>query len=79
MRALGVYQKNSQQKVFIEYILLDKVNDEEPHAHQLGKLLETSQVLVAKVEIVDPGFKIAIISKSGEGVAHVSPLEKICF
>ncbi|XP_044476960.1 dual-specificity RNA methyltransferase RlmN-like isoform X2 [Mangifera indica] len=49
MRALGVYQKNSQQKVFIEYILLDKVNDEEPHAHQLGKLLETSQVVTIDV------------------------------
>ncbi|XP_044476927.1 uncharacterized protein LOC123204387 [Mangifera indica] len=67
-----------QQKIFVEYIVLDKVNDEEPHAHQLGKLLETSQVLVAKEgETVEPGFKIAIISKSGEGVAHVAPLEKI--
>lgn len=31
----------SQQKIFIEYIMLDGVNDEEQHAHQLGKLLET--------------------------------------
>ncbi|XP_044476938.1 dihydrolipoyllysine-residue succinyltransferase component of 2-oxoglutarate dehydrogenase complex 2, mitochondrial-like isoform X2 [Mangifera indica] len=82
----------SQQKIFIEYVVLDKVNDEEPHAHQLGKLLETSQVVtidvaspeagvikepVAKGETVETGFKIAIISKSGEGVAHVDPLEKI--
>ncbi|XP_044476940.1 dihydrolipoyllysine-residue succinyltransferase component of 2-oxoglutarate dehydrogenase complex 2, mitochondrial-like isoform X4 [Mangifera indica] len=67
----------SQQKIFIEYVVLDKVNDEEPHAHQLGKLLETSQVPVAKGETVETGFKIAIISKSGEGVAHVDPLEKI--
>ncbi|XP_044476366.1 dihydrolipoyllysine-residue succinyltransferase component of 2-oxoglutarate dehydrogenase complex 1, mitochondrial-like isoform X2 [Mangifera indica] len=72
--------------------MLDKGNDEVPHAHQLGELLETSQVvtidvaspeavvikeLVAKGETVEPGFKIAIISKSGEGVAHVAPLEKI--
>ncbi|XP_044462214.1 dihydrolipoyllysine-residue succinyltransferase component of 2-oxoglutarate dehydrogenase complex 2, mitochondrial-like [Mangifera indica] len=34
--------------------------------------------LVAKEgETVEPGFKIAIISKSGEGVAHVAPSEKI--
>ena len=35
----------SQQKIFIEYIMLDGVNDEEQHAHQLGKLLETFQVV----------------------------------
>lgn len=26
---------------------------------------------------MEPGFKVAIISKSGEGVAHVAPSEKI--
>ncbi|GAY48719.1 hypothetical protein WN943_024248 [Citrus x changshan-huyou] len=46
MNALKEYQKNSQQKIFIEYIMLDGVNDEEQHAHQLGKLLETFQVVV---------------------------------
>ncbi|KAJ4716148.1 Ribosomal RNA large subunit methyltransferase [Melia azedarach] len=46
MDALREYQKNSQQKIFIEYIMLDGVNDEEKHAHQLGKLLETFQVVV---------------------------------
>lgn len=35
----------SQQKIFIEYIMLDGVNDEEQHAHQLGKLLETLEVV----------------------------------
>ena len=35
----------SQQKIFIEYIMLDGVNDQEQHAHQLGKLLETLQVV----------------------------------
>ncbi|EEF34915.1 catalytic, putative [Ricinus communis] len=44
MDALQVYQKNSQQKIFIEYIMLDGVNDEEQHAHQLGKLLEAFEV-----------------------------------
>ncbi|KAJ0046981.1 hypothetical protein Pint_04096 [Pistacia integerrima] len=34
--------------------------------------------LVAKEgDTVEPGFKLAIISKSGEGVAHVAPSEKI--
>ncbi|PPS03733.1 hypothetical protein GOBAR_AA16949 [Gossypium barbadense] len=46
MTALQTYQKNSQQKIFIEYIMLDGMNDEEQHAHQLGKLLETFQVVV---------------------------------
>ncbi|KAK4849364.1 hypothetical protein QYF36_024068 [Acer negundo] len=46
MDALQEYQKNSQQKIFIEYIMLNGVNDEELHAHQLGKLLETFQVVV---------------------------------
>lgn len=46
MNALREYQKKSQQKIFIEYIMLDGVNDEEQHAHQLGKLLEAFQVVV---------------------------------
>lgn len=46
MDTLHVYQQNSKQKIFIEYIMLEGVNDEEQHAHQLGKLLETFQVVV---------------------------------
>ncbi|KAL6213286.1 hypothetical protein ACLB2K_012733 [Fragaria x ananassa] len=46
MDSLQQYQKNSQQKIFIEYIMLDGVNDEEEHAHQLGKLLDTFQVVI---------------------------------
>lgn len=46
MDALHLYQKNSLQKIFIEYIMLDDVNDEQQHAHQLGKLLETFEVVV---------------------------------
>ncbi|CDO97279.1 unnamed protein product [Coffea canephora] len=46
MDALAEYQKKCQQKIFIEYIMLDGVNDEEQHAHKLGKLLETFQVVV---------------------------------
>ncbi|KAJ6815886.1 uncharacterized protein M6B38_418600 [Iris pallida] len=46
MDALQLYQKNSQQKILIEYIMLDGVNDQEQQAHQLGKLLETFKVVV---------------------------------
>ncbi|XP_057788135.1 uncharacterized protein LOC131005267 [Salvia miltiorrhiza] len=46
MNALREYQTSSQQKILIEYIMLDAVNDEEQHAHQLGKLLETLQSVV---------------------------------
>lgn len=46
MNALQLYQKNSQQKIFIEYIMLDEVNDEEQHAHELGRLLEMFDVVV---------------------------------
>ena len=38
----------SQQKIFIEYIMLDGVNDEEQHAHLLGKLLETFEVVSSR-------------------------------
>ncbi|TKY71240.1 Dual-specificity RNA methyltransferase RlmN [Spatholobus suberectus] len=46
MDSLQEYQRKSLQKILIEYIMLDGVNDEEQHAHQLGKLLETFQVVV---------------------------------
>ncbi|XP_015892622.2 uncharacterized protein LOC107426839 [Ziziphus jujuba] len=46
MDSLQEYQRKSQQKILIEYIMLDGVNDEEQHAHQLGKLLEILQVVV---------------------------------
>ncbi|XP_061354550.1 uncharacterized protein LOC133299130 [Gastrolobium bilobum] len=46
MDSLQEYQMKSLQKILIEYIMLDGVNDEEQHAHQLGKLLETFQVVV---------------------------------
>lgn len=39
----------SQQKILIEYIMLDGVNDQEQHAHQLGKLLETFQVVSSQI------------------------------
>ncbi|XP_044487830.1 dual-specificity RNA methyltransferase RlmN [Mangifera indica] len=69
MNALHVYQKNSQQKIFIEYIMLDKVNDEEQHAHQLGKLLETFQVVVNLI----PFNPIGTLSQF-----NTSSEEKVC-
>ncbi|AES93573.1 putative 23S rRNA (adenine(2503)-C(2))-methyltransferase [Medicago truncatula] len=46
MASLQEYQRKSLQKILIEYIMLDGVNDEEQHAHLLGKLLETFEVVV---------------------------------
>ncbi|KAK1652260.1 hypothetical protein QYE76_070065 [Lolium multiflorum] len=46
MNALQSYQNVSKQTIFIEYIMLDGVNDQEEHAHQLCKLLETFKVVV---------------------------------
>ncbi|KAM1590842.1 hypothetical protein ACFX15_034223 [Malus domestica] len=59
MDTLQEYQNNTQQKIFIEYIMLDGVNDEEQHAHQLGKLLETFQVVINLI----PLNPIGILSK----------------
>ncbi|XP_048426775.1 dual-specificity RNA methyltransferase RlmN isoform X2 [Pyrus x bretschneideri] len=59
MDTLQEYQKSTQQKIFIEYIMLDGVNDEEQHAHQLGKLLETFQVVINLI----PFNPIGILSK----------------
>ncbi|KAJ0982123.1 hypothetical protein J5N97_010378 [Dioscorea zingiberensis] len=44
--AMQAYQNSSGQKIFIEYIMLDRVNDQEQHAHQLGKLLEKLKSVV---------------------------------
>ncbi|MBA0556983.1 hypothetical protein Golob_027042, partial [Gossypium lobatum] len=60
MTALQTYQKNSQQKIFIEYIMLDGMNDEEQHAHQLGKLLETFQVVSSYFSINADGFSVVV-------------------
>jgi len=46
MNALQSYQNERDQAIFIEYIMLDGVNDQEEHAHQLGKLLETFKAVV---------------------------------
>ncbi|CAN6712492.1 unnamed protein product [Malus baccata var. baccata] len=43
--SLGFSFSKFFEKIFIEYIMLDGMNDEKQHAHQLGKLLETFQVI----------------------------------
>lgn len=53
----------SQQKIFIEYIMLDGVNDEEEHAHQLGKLLDTFQVVSSYPSLSYVSVSVDSISK----------------
>lgn len=74
MAALQEYQKNSQQKIFIEYIMLDGVNDDEQHAHLLGKLLETFQVVVNLIPF-NPIGTLSQFSTSSE--ERVSRFQKI--
>ncbi|XP_074280674.1 uncharacterized protein LOC141605699 isoform X2 [Silene latifolia] len=74
MDALHLYQKNSQQKIFIEYIMLDGINDEEQHAHQLGKLLETLEVVVNLIPF-NPIGSLSIFKTSSE--ANVKCFQKV--
>ncbi|KAE8645842.1 uncharacterized protein LOC101215180 [Cucumis sativus] len=69
MDALQEYQKKSQQKILIEYIMLDGVNDEEQHAHQLGKLLETFQVIVNLIPFNPIGSSSQFKTSSDEKVS----------
>ncbi|KAL4615240.1 hypothetical protein ACB092_07G109400 [Castanea dentata] len=68
MDALQQYQKISQQKIMIEYIMLDGVNDGEQHAHLLGKLLETFQVIVNLIPFNPVGTLSQFRTSSEEGV-----------
>lgn len=64
---------HSKQTIFIEYIMLDGVNDQEQHAHQLGKLLEMFKavrnflffllhfILIILLMILLDGWKIFMI------------------
>ncbi|VFQ78264.1 unnamed protein product [Cuscuta campestris] len=70
MDALLVYQKESQQKIFIEYIMLDGVNDEEQHAHQLGKLLETFLTVVNLIPFNPIGSLSAFQTSNDEKVTR---------
>ncbi|THU64897.1 hypothetical protein C4D60_Mb01t31340 [Musa balbisiana] len=68
MDALQTYQKNTQQKVFVEYIMLDGVNDHEQHAHQLGKLLVTFKVVVNLIPFNPIGNSSCFRTSSEENV-----------
>lgn len=43
----------------------------------LGCVCNCWQFVAKEGDTVEPGIKVAVISKSGEGVAHVAPSEKI--
>ncbi|KAJ1388356.1 Radical SAM [Sesbania bispinosa] len=63
MDSLQEYQRKSLQKILIEYIMLDGVNDEEQHAHQLGKLLETFQVICEMLVPFSSHFSVFLSNK----------------
>ncbi|XP_010556013.1 PREDICTED: uncharacterized protein LOC104825385 [Tarenaya hassleriana] len=69
MDALRAFQKNSQQKIFIEYIMLDGVNDEEQHARQLGELLKTFEVVVNLIPFNPIGSSSQFRTSSEEKVS----------
>ncbi|CAK9315719.1 unnamed protein product [Citrullus colocynthis] len=78
MDALQEYQKKSQQKILIEYIMLDGVNDEEEHAHQLGKLLETFQVVVNLIPFNPIGSSSQFRTSGDEKVSVFQKVLRAC-
>lgn len=46
MAAVDKYQMHTRQKVFIEYVMLKRVNDSEEQANQLGALLQGRAVVL---------------------------------
>ncbi|GAB4814820.1 hypothetical protein N2152v2_001866 [Parachlorella kessleri] len=61
MAAVAAYQATTQQRVFIEYVMLGPaVNCTEEHAHQLGQLLQGRDVVVNLIPwnpILSPGME----------------------
>ncbi|KAM6558300.1 hypothetical protein CsatA_027539 [Cannabis sativa] len=70
MDSLQQYQKISKQKILIEYIMLDGINDEGQHAHQLGKLLETLEVVVNLIPFNPIGSLSQFNTSSEESVSE---------
>ncbi|KAM6540875.1 hypothetical protein CsatB_005322 [Cannabis sativa] len=60
----------SKQKILIEYIMLDGINDEGQHAHQLGKLLETLEVVVNLIPFNPIGSLSQFNTSSEESVSE---------
>lgn len=79
MDALQQYQKISQQKILIEYIMLDGVNDGEQHAHLLGKLLETFQVIVNLIPFNPIGTLSQFRTSSEEGVSRFQKILRVTY
>nr|XP_028960365.1 uncharacterized protein LOC114825611 isoform X2 [Malus domestica] len=73
--SLGFSFSKFFEKIFIEYIMLDGMNDEKQHAHQLGKLLETFQV----INLVLTGYnqRLRFIGKKIKLEIQLSRLEQV--
>lgn len=46
LAAVSDYQSSTQQRVFVEYVMLSSVNDGLEQAHQLGQLLQGRDLVV---------------------------------
>ncbi|KAI3931892.1 hypothetical protein MKW98_012302 [Papaver atlanticum] len=68
MDSLHVFQQKSQQKIFIEYIMLGGVNDGEQQAHDLAKLLEKFQVVINLIPFNPIGSLSKFSTSTDQGV-----------
>ncbi|KAI3857399.1 hypothetical protein MKW92_037217 [Papaver armeniacum] len=68
MDSLHVFQQKSQQKIFIEYIMLEGVNDGEQQAHDLAKLLENFQVVINLIPFNPIGSLSKFSTSTDQGV-----------
>ncbi|KAI3992158.1 hypothetical protein MKX01_015049 [Papaver californicum] len=68
MDSLHVFQQKSQQKIFIEYIMLDGINDGEQQAHDLAKLLQTLQVVINLIPFNPIGSLSKFSTSTDQGV-----------
>ncbi|RXH97195.1 hypothetical protein DVH24_035863 [Malus domestica] len=79
--SLGFSFSKFFEKIFIEYIMLDGMNDEKQHAHQLGKLLETFQVgfLSFQINLLLTGYnqRLRFIGKKIKLEIQLSRLEQV--
>ncbi|KAK1300944.1 hypothetical protein QJS10_CPB13g00531 [Acorus calamus] len=64
----------SEQSIFIEYIMLDGVNDQEQHAHQLGKLMQVLKVVINLIPFNPIG---GLSSYKSSTVENVKSFQKI--
>jgi adenine C2-methylase RlmN of 23S rRNA A2503 and tRNA A37 len=53
MDAVAEYQSASQQRVFVEYVVLSGVNDAPEQAHELGQLLQVRRVFGRYLKCTD--------------------------